>query len=246
MRRLSKRYSNWSVKYSDKEMAMRPVDKGEAPQVYAKYEDAKVDLVARLGKYCSYCERRIPTNLAVEHIQPKSLNPELETSWRNLLLACGNCNSSKGSKSVNPSDYLWPDCDNTLRAFSYSRGGLISPKSNLSPAMAIKAQASIALAGLDKTQLGTDRKSTCADDRWTERFDLWLMAAEYRRCLLSNDTLREFVVDLALASGMFSIWWTVFANDIDMRRRLREAFINTDASCFDADENLVARPGGQV
>ena len=51
---------------------MRPVDKGTAPTVYTKYQDAGPDLQSRLGDYCSYCERQIETHLAVEHIQPKS------------------------------------------------------------------------------------------------------------------------------------------------------------------------------
>lgn len=48
---------------------MRPVCRGPSPrkQDFANYDDAKPDLVSRLGLYCSYCERRIATNLAVEH-----------------------------------------------------------------------------------------------------------------------------------------------------------------------------------
>ena len=52
---------------------MRVIDRGMSPLAadYENYRDAFPELVARLGFYCSYCERRIPTNLAVEHIQPK-------------------------------------------------------------------------------------------------------------------------------------------------------------------------------
>ena len=35
------------------------------------YAQAKPDLINRMGHYCSFCERRISTNFAVEHIQPK-------------------------------------------------------------------------------------------------------------------------------------------------------------------------------
>ena len=45
---------------------MRPVERGAALRVYTKYQDAGPDLQARLGDYCSYCERQIETNLAVE------------------------------------------------------------------------------------------------------------------------------------------------------------------------------------
>jgi hypothetical protein len=39
---------------------------------------------------------------------------------------------------------------------------------------------------------------------------------------------------LAVSTGFFSIWMTVFAGDIDMRTRLIDAFSGTrDSGCFD-------------
>ena len=93
---------------------MRPVDKGAAPALYARYQDAGVDLMGRLGDYCSYCERQIETHLAVEHIQPKFWHVSRKNSWSNLLLGCVHCNSSKGKKNVGLRNYFWPDRDNTL------------------------------------------------------------------------------------------------------------------------------------
>ena len=55
-------------------------------------------LIARIGSYCSYCGMRLDACLAVEHIQPKVLRPDLLTTWINLLLSCANCNSVKGGK----------------------------------------------------------------------------------------------------------------------------------------------------
>ena len=57
---------------------MRPVNRGAPPRAYARYGEAIGDLEDRLGIYCSYCERRIPVGLAVEHKAPKSLHPEQE------------------------------------------------------------------------------------------------------------------------------------------------------------------------
>jgi hypothetical protein len=68
---------------------MRPIDKGNAPQVFTNYQDAKPFLTNQLGTYCSYCERRIATNLAVEHILPKDINlpyAHLRNEWTNFLL----------------------------------------------------------------------------------------------------------------------------------------------------------------
>ena len=106
---------------------MRPIDRGGAPATYARYEDAKQDLVNRLGSYCSYCERRIATLLAVEHIQPKALPQyaHLEREWTNFLLSCVNCNSAKLTTPIELADYLLPDRDNTFLAYSYAITGMV-------------------------------------------------------------------------------------------------------------------------
>lgn len=227
---------------------MRPVDKGPAPAVYARYQDAGPDLRARLGDYCSYCERQIETNLAVEHVQPKSRVLALRTDWANFLLGCVNCNSSKGSTPINMMDYLWPDADNTLRAFEYLRGGMILPDAALAPDLSTKAQATIGLVGLDRYPGNAGREPTLADLRWLRRQQAWEMAAHYRGRLATQDTeaLREAIADVATGRGEFSIWWTVFSGDTDMRRRLREAFIGTHGASFDVNENPVPRAGGQL
>ena len=63
---------------------MRPVRRGSNPQAndYDDYKKAKPVLVSRLGRYCSYCERAVLTQLAVEQIQPKAahLNPGLQAT----------------------------------------------------------------------------------------------------------------------------------------------------------------------
>ena len=71
---------------------------------------------------CCYCERKLSRGQAqVEHFRPKAKVDEdkhhpgywwLAYSWRNLLLACGDCNTKKGakfpletgSKRLNPED----------------------------------------------------------------------------------------------------------------------------------------------
>jgi uncharacterized protein (TIGR02646 family) len=227
---------------------MRPVDRGAAPTTYAKYQDAGPDLQACLGDYCSYCERQIETNLAVEHVQPKSIVPALRTQWTNFLLGCVNCNSSKGRIPINLIDYLRPDSDNTLRAFEYVRGGMIQPAAALAPNLAAKAQATISLTGLDRYPGGSGQAPTTADQRWLRRQQAWEKAEHSRATLAAQDTegVRELIVNVATGRGEFSIWWTVFATDTDMRRRLREAFIGTHGASFDVNENPVPRTGGQL
>jgi uncharacterized protein (TIGR02646 family) len=227
---------------------VRPVDKGAAPNVYTKYQDAGPDLQARLGDYCSYCERQIETHLAVEHVQPKVRRASLRNAWRNFLLGCVHCNSCKGKRRIAIRDYYWPDRDNTLRAFSYRRGGLVQASAGLAFAERERAVNTIALMGLDKFPGNAGREPTTSDKRWFRRQEIWQMAERDRGRLKTNDTqeVRELIVENALARGMFAIWWTVFAGDVDMRRRLREAFVGTHSASFDAGEDLVARAGGQL
>src|SRR5579863_9385903 len=103
---------------------MRPVVRGDSPQAndYEDYRDAFPDLAARIGRFCSYCERRIATSLAVEHIQPKGVPAyqHLEGRWDNFLMGCVNCNSTKGDEDVILSEVLLPDRDNTAAAYVYT------------------------------------------------------------------------------------------------------------------------------
>src|SRR5437899_4914012 len=176
---------------------MRPVERGAAPAVYAKYQDAGRDLQARLGDYCNYCERQIETHLAVEHIQPKVHRTSLQTAWRNFLLGCVHCNSCKGKKRVALRNYFWPDSDNTLRAFEYVRGGLVNPSALLSPALRKIAEATISLVGLDKYPGNGEREPTSSDRRWLRRHETWLMAEMDRARLARNETteVRELIVE---------------------------------------------------
>ena len=135
---------------------MRPIIKGEHPsesgqtKLFKEYQQARKDLIDRLGQYCSYCEMKLDASLAVEHVQPKSLYPALERQWNNFLLACTNCNSTKGSQDIILSDYYWPDEDNTFRAFTYLQGGLVRPHPQLNNQEKFKAEATLKLTGLDK------------------------------------------------------------------------------------------------
>lgn len=223
---------------------MRPVRKGVCPSKtgYLKYQQAWPDLVSRLGRYCSYCERLINTQLAVEHEQPKKGeygHPELETVWDNFLLACVNCNSTKKDKRVEFSELLFPDRDNTFAAYVYLQNGLIKVASQLQLKQKGQAQATLELMGLDKplTSVKDTNGQAVAWDRISQRMEVWGIAQTYNTRLSlepGNLLAREAVVDLARSSGFFSIWMTVFSHDVDMRQRLIDVFPGTrESGCFD-------------
>ena len=231
---------------------MRSIRRGLSAQAhdFDDYRDAFGELVSRLGSFCSYCERAIPTNLAVEHIQPKALPAYagLKGRWDNFLLGCVNCNSTKKEKDVVLSAVLLPDRDNTFVAYEYAKDGALKVSGHLSPALAEKARALLAIVGLDKriSAVHDANGKLVASDRVSQRMQAWLLAETSRDDLQtapSNQALRRQIVRTATATGFFSIWMKVFEADQDMRIRLIEGFSppapsppfgTRGSGCFDA------------
>ncbi|MEX1026634.1 MAG: HNH endonuclease [Candidatus Paceibacterota bacterium] len=229
---------------------MRPVVRGDSPQAddYDNYRDSFPDLAGRMGMYCSYCERRIATQLAVEHIQPKSLRAyqHLIGRWDNFLLGCVNCNSTKGNKDVVLGDVLLPDRDNTGAAYEYTMDGRIVVRGHLTELRKAMASLTLALVGLDKraSAVVDSNGQLVAIDRVAQRMEAWLIAEESRHDLQANpsDAFRRQIARTATAQGFFSIWMAVFADDRVVRKLLIEEFIGTADDCFDADTTLPVSP----
>lgn len=206
---------------------------------------ARGELIARLGEYCSFCESRLQSSLAVEHILPQLHNPGSALDWTNFLLACVNCNSTKGHQPINPGSYYWPDRDNTARALAYAADGVVRPAPGLTASQKQVAERTLALTGLDKLPTKNPKAS---DRRWMHRSEAWGRAERARDCLQAHDSevMRESIVAQATAYGFWSIWMTVFAADMDMRRRFIAAFNGCSTTCFDAGTQPVQRPGGAL
>ena len=225
---------------------MRPVERGDDPSggTWTTWKDAgAVALAQRIGQYCSYCERYLPYSAAVEHVRPKKPNPALAGSWDNWLLACPNCNSIKGGKDLDVDEYLWPDRDNTARAFSYGEGGAVQvTDDDAVAAVAVLAESLYELVGLDRKP-GHAHFSQL-DRRWMDRRDAFDLAMMFLEDLYIATNSRQCAVLAARKQGFFSTWMAVFAGDEDMRLRLIEEFAPAP-TCYDADGRTVARPGGR-
>jgi uncharacterized protein (TIGR02646 family) len=224
---------------------MRPVNKTNAPlnednQIlfFDKYQNYKRYLINTIGEYWSYCERHIPTSLAVELIRPKKHNPTLELVWSNLLLACTNCNSTKADTDVILTDYFWVDLDNTYQKFSYDISGLVKPNQQLNEVEQIKSKNTIKLFGLDKTQPNLESKEweKASDKRFEHRLQAFIDANEYA-VIYNNATLQEratyikFLIDIS-KKGFWSIWMKAFENFPEVQKELINSFVGTNKAYF--------------
>lgn len=223
---------------------MRPVRRDASPRTtdFQDYKKAKPFLISRLGNYCSYCERPIVTMLAVEHIQPKADNryPALIGRWENFLLACTNCNSTKLDKDVILLEVLLPDRDNTFAAFSYSADGKVEARSGMSPVVIIMAERTLGLVGLNKpiSEEIDENGKMVAIDRVSQRMEAWMIAEDSKNDVgedPASQAIRRCVIRTAVSTGFFSIWMKVFDGDVDIQRRLVNAFPGTESSaCFES------------
>lgn len=228
---------------------MRPVDRGpwpldnnNQPKAFSSYGMARRDLIARMGQYCSYCETRLNASLAVEHVQPKALVPALLLDWTNFLLACTNCNSTKGDSHVTLTDYFWPDIHNTCIPFVYKGDGKIDRSPDLSAQEQSKAQAMLDLVGLQRYS----NTATASDRRWINRKEAFEKAVRAKDNLAlvtaqGPDVRSAFVAllaDLATASGFFTVWLIVFREEHDVLSRLLNAFPGTHLPSFDANNGF--------
>ncbi len=217
---------------------MRPVSKGgpgpDSP--YGNYLNARRDLIAAIGEYCSYCEMHLDAGLAVEHKVPKSREPDttLQNEWSNLLLACPNCNSCKGDRLATVSEPIWPDCNNTFYALTYGPGARVTSNPLLSGYDRSRAEDLLELVQLNRSPADT---ATFSDRRWLNRHQAWDMAVEslqdLQRQSNAGAALKRQIVKTALAKGYWSIWMTVFSGEGDVVCELIDKFPGTARECFD-------------
>lgn len=219
---------------------MRPVDKDTQPLnddgtvvLFPEYSRSRRYLIDAIGEYCSYCERLIPTSLAVEHIQPKTHNGHLELVWSNLLLACTNCNSTKGHTNVTLANYFWPDRDNTYEKLIYDISGIVKVNPILNAGDAVKSQNLISLVGLNRTQpaIGKANWEEASDRRYEHRLQAYIdannYAAKYSVASVDERTIYlPFLIDIA-KKGFWSIWMSAFERFPEVQRELIVRFTGT-------------------
>jgi uncharacterized protein (TIGR02646 family) len=210
-------------------------------QEYKPYQGARPFLEENIDTYCSYCEV-FSSDLEVEHVEPKSINPLKEFEWNNFLLACGTCNGkgNKGNKPVNLNEIAFPHRENTLLMLNYLTGGVIEVHPNIvGTSDEQKAKNLIELVGLDK--IPSHPKLNANDKRWELRMNAWDLAVRYKKDYEDKKITLDYLIELIKQRGFFSIWFTVFENETPVKEALIHAFKGTDINCFDSQYNLKKR-----
>lgn len=225
---------------------MRPVNRGEIPKnedgtdkIYTVYGQAKDDLRDRLSSFCSYCEMNIDNQPDIEHVSPKSKNPDLETSWDNFLLACKTCNIIKDNNNQDREGYVFPDTHNTSFLYEYSIND-IKVVDGLNENIKNLATATFKLVELNRKVDTTDR----TDDRARARNNSWekaKMALEDFRELLppTQDNNRLVRLTANTCNGFFSMWMQIFKDYPEVKKAILENVNGTALDCYNEDFNPI-------
>lgn len=219
---------------------MRPIDKGEAPNVrFHRYQDAEACLEERIGAYCSYCEFPIQHVPEVEHREAKARGGD-RLAWSNLLLSCKYCNARKSDivSAGEKERYIWPDEEDTFHCFSYS-GDI--PKLNedylmmKGPAVRKRAENLYQMVKLENIPRSPQDK----DRRYARRSYARRCAEQCRTAwekVMNSGEREEYfnlMLELAKATGFFSVWMDVFQGDRIVRQGLIGAFKGTRREYFE-------------
>jgi len=192
---------------------MRPIEKGNAPNTYTGYGDARHDLAEKIGYYCSYCEMSFKNMIEVEHVIPINRGGDA-LSWDNFLLSCRYCNGIKSDNNLNRTNYVWPDRNNTDLVFEYSEIDVIKPNIGLNIQIQAIAQNTIFLMGLDRIPGGVT-EPTFADTRWRSRQEAWNQAKESLKnwTQVPHPAMSKQIAQTSINSGHYSIWKEVFKDE---------------------------------
>lgn len=205
---------------------------------YDPYRDAKEPLCVSIGQYCVYCEAPFAYSrgLDVEHILPEDSASgyfHLKYDWNNFLIACPTCNRYKGNKVELPDTCLFPHLNNTYLSLKYDRGGVVIANPELQGKSYQKALRLLELVGLDISPAASSQQ----DKRWQYRIKEWDFAERYKKRYENGNCDLDCLIDYVKASGCWSIWYTVFSDHDEVKKRLICDFPGTAVECFDPNNH---------
>lgn len=123
---LQKKGSEWKNSILQKLKTGQELTKADKSRY--SHRDIKEALVKETKGKCCYCESKIRhiTYGDIEHICPKSENPELWVEWTNLTLACDVCNTNKGTFNITNNNFIDPYAVDPEKKFWFA-GPIIIP-----------------------------------------------------------------------------------------------------------------------
>jgi len=159
---LDKKWEIWGMDWKNKYDKNRKANEF----IWRKYKGFGYDdLIEKLGEmtqnHCSFCDaypmfsRCKP---AIEHFEPKTVNPLIAYKWDNLYISCYNCNSSKGDNFTD--ELLKPDTNDYQfsKYFVFNNfTGELEPNPYSSDLDKQRAEFTINLYGLNKNGKPNDR-----------------------------------------------------------------------------------------
>lgn len=220
---------------------MRPINRGAIPKnedgsdlEFKAYSAVKIPLKDRLGSFCSYCEMNIDNQVDIEHVSPKSKNPDLELDWSNFLLGCKACNTIKGNSNQDRDGYVFPDQDNTAFLYDYLTSDVkVDPTldTNIKPL----AQATLDLVQLDRRVDTSNR----ADDRFYAREQARAKAnLALEQYIKISSSAPHVTPDLNImtansCNSFFSMWLQIFKDYPEVKRLILQNVSGTAMKCYD-------------
>ena len=176
----------------------------------SRWRDFRNELKRPFFCLCAYCEELCPGE--VDHFRPKSKFPDLVYTWSNWVLACHDCNQTKGAKW--PSEGYVDPCDksNRDRLECYfgidTLTGEMIPKTGLSQGCRDKAKKTIDDLDLNRSHHLQKRlewllliSGALADDLDTETSDV----KTYRDHLTSRSTQHSSVTRAWLSERGYQV-----------------------------------------
>jgi hypothetical protein len=104
----------------------------------------------------------------------------------------------------------------------------------------------LALTGLDQraSAVVDSNGRLVAIDRWRQRMEIWLIAQESKKDLQANpsEAFCRQIARTATGHGFFSIWMTVFSDNVPIRKLLIAEFRGTATDCFEASSTALVSP----
>ena len=232
---------------------MRPINQGGKPDKHVtQYRDYFDDIKTRIGRYCSYCERRMPDGeLHIEHVRPKSMSEEYKLCWHNLLLACFTCNSKKDKcdtnlrnvNDLNIDEYAFPHIYDTYHLIDYPAPTYMPVCSPIArPEYKLKVEKLFGLLQMENNAGRTEEELMEENGIPSLRISAGISASELRKDL--GDTPSDEAIVCAQKKiareierfGFWSVWMKEFEGIQTIRDFLLDIIPGTEKHYFGTKE----------